>query len=73
MRGMFDQVGQHGRSARLAALVEQVGKVRKVYLHRIVDALMFKIHPSEASRTTGQADLAGQAPPRLWIEGPSSV
>jgi len=32
----------------------------EVYLHRILDALMFKILPEEANRITGIADLSGE-------------
>jgi len=43
-----------------------------VYLHRIVDALMFKILPPENGQITGLVDLSGRVPPRFQIYGDSS-
>jgi len=40
----------------------------EVYLHRIVDALMFKILPAEQDRITGHLDLLGRRPPQLRVE-----
>ena len=39
----------------------------ELYLHRIVDALMFRVMPEAGSRITGQADLAGSRPPSLKL------
>jgi len=40
----------------------------EIYLHRIVDAVMFKILPSEGNRVTGLADLSGSLPPQALME-----
>jgi lipopolysaccharide transport system ATP-binding protein len=40
----------------------------EVYLHRIVDALMFKVLPDEAGRITGHLDFSGRSSTRLRVE-----
>lgn len=40
----------------------------EVYLHRVVDALMFRILPEGPSRLTGQVDLMGHHAPTVHVE-----
>jgi lipopolysaccharide transport system ATP-binding protein len=40
----------------------------EVYLHRMVDALMFKILPAEQGRITGHLDFSALRPTRLRLE-----
>lgn len=40
----------------------------EAYLHRILDAVMFRIDPEKILRTTGVVDLAGSFSPKIQIE-----